>query len=408
MNGFAKFCVGLVVMFIVAIAITLQFAHKLENQNLAIVQSMYGTVEVRKAAGWWIACCPTITEYAKAGMYTLSKNDRDSLSIQFNNKTTADLNCQIGYRIDTADDAKIIALHQQVEGKEDVIWQMVLKRLNTETQSITTKYDPSSVIGGEKFEPMVKEISAAILHHPALLEQGIDINYFAVDGRPIPDDETKNQFEKQKQAALAKQLAIAEKEKLEAEKLKVEANYQMQIAEQRGQAEAQMAKEVQAAEKEKKLAEISAQKQVEVEKLAKEQLLVRMQKEKEAAAIEAEKQRAVAEIQKQTEAANLEKIKLIAQQQIAEAEAKQVCIQKSGAITELQQAELEYGYKREAVKWENIGKGIAQTKLPQMWVAGGNGTSNGAQNPIEMLVNTMTLEKLNSIAAAPIAKPVTK
>ena len=65
MNGFAKFCVGLVVMFIVAIAITLQFAHKLENQNLAIVQSMYGTVEVRKAAGWWIACCPTITEYAR-------------------------------------------------------------------------------------------------------------------------------------------------------------------------------------------------------------------------------------------------------------------------------------------------------------------------------------------------------
>ena len=116
-------------------------------------------------------------------------------------------------------------------------------------------------------------------------------------------------------------------------------------------------------------------------------------------AIEAEKQKAVAEIQKQTEAANLEKIKLIVQQQIAEAEAKQVCIQKSGAITELQQAELEYGYKREAVKWENIGKGIAQTKLPQMWVAGSNGTAGGAQNPIELLVNTMTLEKLNSIAA---------
>ena len=46
-----------------------------------------------------------------------------------------------------------------------------------------------------------------------------------------------------------------------------------------------------------------------------------------------------------------------------------------------------------------IGKGIAQTKLPQMWVVGGNGTTSGAQNPIEMLVNTMTLEKLNSVAA---------
>ena len=404
MNGFMKFCFGLVALFAIAIAVTLQFAHKLENQNLAIVQSMSGDVEVRKTAGWWVQISPTITEYPKAGMYTLSKNDKDSLSIQFNNKTTADLNCQVGYRIDTADDNKIVALHQQVEGKDEVIWQMVLKRLNTETQSITTKYDPSSVIGGEKFEPMVKEISAAILHHPALLEQGIDINYFAVDGRPIPDDETRNQFEKQKQAALAKQLAIAEKEKLEAEKLKVEANYQMQIAEQRGQAEAQMAKEVQAAEKEKKLAEIAAQKQVEVEKLAKEQLLVKMQKEKEAAAIEAEKQKAVAEIEKQTEAARLEKIKLIAQQQVAEAEARKVQIEKSGAITEKEKLQLEIDMQTKIGVAEAYGKALASAKLPQMMVVGGNGDSKSANtNPFDILLQTMTLEKLNAVNAAPAA-----
>ena len=376
MNGFAKFCVGLVVTFIVAIAITLQFAHKLENQNLAIVQSMYGTVEVRKAAGWWIACCPTITEYAKAGMYTLSKNDRDSLSIQFNNKTTADLNCQIGYRIDTADDAKIIALHQQVEGKEDVIWQMVLKRLNTETQSITTKYDPSSVIGGEKFEPMVKEISAAILHHPALLEQGIDINYFAVDGRPIPDDETKNQFEKQKQAALAKQLAIAEKETLEAEKLKVEANYQMQIAEQRGQAEAQMAKEVQAAEKEKKLAEIAAQQKVEVEKLEKEQMLVKASKELE-----------VAEIAKQTEEKQLEIIKIRADQKVADAQAKQKEIELSGAITEQERVKLEFDMKTKIGVAAEMAKTYAHWNPQVIQVSGGNGNVSSTTSSLDNFLN---------------------
>lgn len=376
MNGFAKFCVGLVVTFIVAIAITLQFAHKLENQNLAIVQSMYGTVEVRKAAGWWIACCPTITEYAKAGMYTLSKNDRDSLSIQFNNKTTADLNCQIGYRIDTADDAKIIALHQQVEGKEDVIWQMVLKRLNTETQSITTKYDPSSVIGGEKFEPMVKEISAAILHHPALLEQGIDINYFAVDGRPIPDDETKNQFEKQKQAALAKQLAIAEKETLEAEKLKVEANYQMQIAEQRGQAEAQMAKEVQAAEKEKKLAEIAAQQKVEVEKLEKEQMLVKASKELE-----------VAEIAKQTEEKQLEIIKIKADQKVADAQAKQKEIELSGAITEQERVKLEIDMKTKIGVAAEMAKTYAHWNPQVIQVSGGNGNVSSTTSSLDNFLN---------------------
>ena len=54
MNGFMKFCFGLVALLAIAIAVTLQFAHKLENQNLAIVQSMSGDVEVRKTAGWWI------------------------------------------------------------------------------------------------------------------------------------------------------------------------------------------------------------------------------------------------------------------------------------------------------------------------------------------------------------------
>lgn len=66
--------------------------------------------------------------------------------------------------------------------------------------------------------------------------------------------------------------------------------------------------------------------------------------------------------------------------------------------------ELEYGLKREQVKWENIGQGIGNAKLPQMWVAGANGTDGkSSANPIELLINTMTLEKLNSIAAKPAA-----
>ena len=376
MDKFAKFCLGLIALLAIAVAVILQFAHKLENQNLAIVQSLSGDVEVRKTAGWWLACCPTITVYPKAGMYTLSKNDKDSLSIQFNNKTTADLNCQIGYRIDTAEDNKIIALHQQVEGKDEVIWQMVLQRLNTETQSITTKYDPSSVIGGEKFEPMVKEISAAILHHPALLEQGIDINYFAVDGRPIPDDETKNQFEKQKQAALAKQLAIAEKETLEAEKLKVEANYQMQIAEQRGQAEAQMAKEVQAAEKEKKLAEIAAQQKVEVEKLEKEQMLVKASKELE-----------VAEIAKQTEEKQLEIIKIKADQKVADAQAKQKEIELSGAITEQERVKLEFDMKTKIGVAAEMAKTYAHWNPQVIQVSGGNGNVSSTTSSLDNFLN---------------------
>lgn len=404
MNGFMKFCFGLVALFAIAIAVTLQFAHKLENQNLAIVQSMSGDVEVRKTAGWWVQISPTITEYAKAGIYQLNSHDRDALEIQFKNKSTAALNVNIGYRIDNAPDDVIIALHQQVEGNDEKIWKMLCTALNTMAQSVTTKYDPSEVIGGDKFEPMIKEMYAAIIHNKELMSHGIDVNYFAVDGRPIPDKATEAQFSKQKEADLARRLAEAEKTKLEAEKLKVEANYQMQIAEQRGQAEAEMAKAVQSAEKEKKLAEIAAQKQVEVAKLEKEQATIAVEKVKEVAKIEAEKLREVAEIEKATEAARLEKEKLIAEQVKVAALAKKEQIEKSGAITEKEKLQLEIGMQTKIGVAEAYGKALASAKLPQMMVVGGNGDGKSANtNPFDILLQTMTLEKLNAVNAAPAA-----
>ena len=81
MDSISKFCVGAVVLIAIAVAVVLQFAHKLENQNLAIVQSMTGDVDVRKTAGWWIQISPTITEYPKASIYRLNSKDRDSLEI---------------------------------------------------------------------------------------------------------------------------------------------------------------------------------------------------------------------------------------------------------------------------------------------------------------------------------------
>lgn len=416
---------GVVITLVASVATILTFAHKQDNQNLSIVQSMGGTTEVRRQAGWWIQVSPTIWTYPKAGMYTLCKKDGDSLSIQFNNKTTADLNCQIGYRIDTATDEQIIALHQQVEGKDEVIWQMVLKALNTAAQSITTKYDPSAVIGGEKFDPMVRELYAAMIHNPVLLAQGIDVNYFAVDGRPIPDDKTKAQFEKQKEAALARQLALAEKETLEAETIKTQAKYAREIAEFRGKADAETAKQVTEAERQKRLAEIAAQQKVEVEKLAKEQLLVQMMKEKEAAEIEAEKkvqlaeiqkremlvqaakekevaeiavqrekevaaiaaekERVVAEIAKLTEAERLEQVKLQADQKVALAEAAQKEIELSGKLKEVDQYRMDIEMKTKVGIAQAQAEAIKNWKLPSVMISGQNGgsadgaTTNGSQ-----------------------------
>ena len=399
MDSISKFCVGAVVLIAIAVAVVLQFAHKLENQNLAIVQSMTGDVDVRKTAGWWIQISPTITEYPKAGIYRLNSKDRDSLEIQFKNKSTATLNVNIGYRIDGASNETLIALHQQVEGRDEKIWTMLLTALNTMAQSVTTKYDPSDVIGGDKFDTMIKEMYTAIMHNDELLKHGIDVNYFAVDGRPIPDPNTKAQFDKQREADLAKRLAEAEKLKLEAETIRTKAQYDREIAEFKGKADAETAKLRTEAERQKELATIEAEKKVEVAKLEKEQATIEIEKQKEVAKIEAEKLREVAEIEKATEAARLEKEKLIAEQVKVAALAKKEQIEKSGAITEKEKLQLEIDMQTKIGVAEAYGKALASAKLPQMMVVGGSGDGKSAStNPFDILLYTMANEKLNAVA----------
>ena len=354
--------------------------------------------------------CPRIWKYSKAGVYQLNAEDKDLLDIQFKNKSTAKLKANIGYRIDGADDATLIALHQQVEGDDEKIWKMLLTALNTTVQSITTKYDPSDVIGGDKFEPMINEIATNILHNEALKQHGIDVNYFAVDGRPLPDKDTEEQFNRQKEADLARRLAEAEKIKLESETLRTEANYKREIAEFKGKADAETAKLKTEAEREKELATIAAQKQVEVAKLEKEKAEIEVEKQKTVARIEAEKQFVVAEVQKKTEAEKLEAIKLQAEQKVAEAKAKKEAITLAGAITELQQAELDL--KRDIAKyqWESIGKAIAGVKLPAMMNIGGGSDGKSGVSALDQFIQLLTAEKLGAITPTEVktARPATK
>lgn len=329
----------------------------------------------------------------------MNSKDRDSLEIQFKNKSTATLNVNIGYRIDGASNETLIALHQQVEGKDEKIWTMLLTALNTMAQSVTTKYDPSDVIGGDKFDTMIKEMYTAIMHNDELLKHGIDVNYFAVDGRPIPDPNTKAQFDKQREADLAKRLAEAEKLKLEAETIRTKAQYDREIAEFKGKADAETAKLRTEAERQKELATIEAEKKVEVAKLEKEQATIEIEKQKEVAKIEAEKLREVAEIEKATEAARLEKEKLIAEQVKVAALAKKEQIEKSGAITEKEKLQLEIDMKTKIGVAEAYGKALASAKLPQMMVVGGSGDGKSAStNPFDILLYTLANEKLNAVA----------
>jgi len=376
--------------------------HVNDVQNLQVIQSIDGDITIRREGGWYAMICPRIWEYPKASVEICNKKDKDAILMQFSNKSTAELACQIGYRIDSTNDEQITRLHQLVEGDPEKIWKIVQTSLQTAAQRVASQYTPSESV--EKFDEFQSKIAKAILHDPDLLEKGIDVVSFTCAGLPEYDDETKGQFAKQKEADLAKRLAEAEKIKLEAEKLKVEANYQMQIAEQKGQAEAQMAKDVQSKEREKKMAEIEAAKAVEVAKLEKERAVIEVERQKEVARVEAEKLFAVAEVQKKTEAENLEAIKLKAEQKVAEAEAKKIAIEKSGAITELQQAQLDLERAIAQYKWESIGKAIAGVKLPQMVTLGGGDAAKGGVNPLEQLIQMMTLEKLNIVTTQPTVK----
>ena len=376
--------------------------HVNDVQNLQVIQSINGDITVRREGGWYPMICPRIWKYPKASVEICNEKDKDAIVMQFSNKSTAMLACQIGYRIDSTNDEQIIKLHQQVEGDDEKIWAKVRTTLQTVAQCIASQYSPSESV--EKFPEFAKKIQTAIVHEPSLLGEGIDVVSFTCAGLPKYDNETVQQFAKQKEADLAKRLAEAEKIKLEAEKLKVEANYQMQIAEQKGQAEAQMAKDVQSKEREKKMAEIEAAKAVEVAKLEKERAVIEVERQKEVARVEAEKLLTVAEVQKKTEAENLEAIKLKAEQQIEQAKAKKQSIELSGAITEVQQAELDLQKAIAQYKWESIGKAIAGVKLPQMMTIGSADSKNGS-NPLDQLIQTLTLEKLNGVSTdAPVKK----
>ena len=399
MKVFIKFCIGLIVLFAIAVVVTMQFAHKIDNQNMAIVQTMTGEVISWRDCGWFIMISPTIWEYSKAGVYNLNGHDGDTLKIQFNNKSTADLNCMIGYRIDGATDEQFVKLHQQVEGSDEKIWRLVLTEVNTIAQCVASQFDPSEVIGGEKFPEFVKALATAVMHNEILLKQGIDVDVFKVDGKPDPDPDTKKQFAEQREAALAKELAKSQVKKLEAETERERAEAARKTEHEKIEAQALMAKEKLDYERQKQNEVIAAQKKLELAQIAKQEAEVKAEQEAAVAKVEANKLREVAEIEKQTEAARLEKEKLVAEQVKVAALAKKEQIEKSGAITEKEKLQLEIDMKTKIGVADAYGKALASAKLPQMMVIGGSDGKSANANPFDILLQTMTLEKLNSVAA---------
>ena len=362
--------------------------HVNDVQNLQVIQDLDGTISVRREGGWYTKICPRIWTYPKACNYYFSDDaqqskDHDAPKVRYANTGTGSLNCQVLYRIDTSDDATIIRLHEWAHGDDTVIEKRVLSTLTTLAQSAASKINSTDAI--KQYDKYYMDIRKQFVGNEELKKQGIYVEDFVLAGEPGFDPKTKDLFLAQQTADLMKQTAEAEKLKFISEKEKTIAQYEKEQAENEGKAKALMAKEVKDAEREASVAKINAE------------------RDKTVAETEAAKKLAVAELQRKTEEENLKIKELVAKQVEVEALAKEVAIQKSGAITEIQQAEIELQRQIAEYKWKAIGQGISSVKLPSVLTLG-NGDGKTGVNPLDNLINAITIEKINTINANSLAK----
>lgn len=372
-----------VILAIIGVIGFVQTLHVNDIQNLQVIQDLNGKITIQREGGWYIKICPRIWTYPKACNYFFSNDDKqskdhDAPTVRYANTGTGTLNCQVLYRIDLADDETIIKLHEIAQGDDRIIEQRVLSTLTTIAQSAASKINSTDAI--KQYDKFYMDIRNQFVGNEELKRQGIFIEDFVLAGEPGFDPKTKELFLAQQTADLMKQTAEAEKIRFVSEKERTVAQYEKERAEAEGKAMAQMAKEKTDAEREAAVAKISAE------------------KEKQVAETEAAKRLAVAELQRKTEEEQLKIEELKAKQLEISAAAKKTAIEMSGAITEVQQAEIDL--KRDVAKyqWDALGKGIASMKLPAV-LTFGNSNSDSAGSPLNNLINTLTVEMLKNITS---------
>ena len=371
--------VSAAVAIIIALGIGGKFIHKNDIQEFQVVQSLSGDTRIQSDGGWYCQAMPKIWTYKKVNSVFFSNEaaeskDRDGVQVIFSNKGRGDISSQVVYRLFT-DAESIMKMHQYAAGNIDIIDNLVLSKLKDIAMLHASNITSSQAV--EDREQLAVNIRKDIVGNKELAAMGIVVEQFSITKINF-DEKTDALFAKQQEADLQKKTAEAEEQKLIMEKKRT-------IAEAEGKAKTEMMKATTDAERQKKLAEIEAQKKVEVEKLAKEEALIKAQKNLE-----------IVEIQKQEEKAKLEVIQIQAEQKVAEAKAKEQQIKLSGAMSEQERIRLEIEKDTRVKIAEAWAAGVAKVKLPETMIVGGTGNT-GTANPVETLINLMTIEKAKSL-----------
>ena len=363
------------ILVIIGLICFVKTLHVNDVQNIQVIQDLSGKISIRREGGWYVKVCPRIWTYPKACNYYFSNNDtqskdHDAPTVRYANTGTGSLNCQVLYRIDMADDETIIKLHEIAQGDDTVIEKRVLSTLTTIAQSAASKINSTDAI--RQYDKFYMDIRKQFVNNEELKKQGILIEDFVLAGEPDFDSKTKELFLAQQTADLMKQTAEAEKLKFISEKEKTIAQYEKEQAENEGKAKALMAKEVKDAEREASVAKINAE------------------RDKTVAETEAAKKLAVAELQRKTEEENLKIKELVAKQMEVEALAKEVAIQKSGAITEKERVNLEFEMKTKIGVAAEMAKTYAHWNPQVIQVSGGNGNVSSVTSSLDNFLNMET------------------
>ena len=380
MKNYIVLTAAIVVAFL-AIMLASTCFHSNNIQNVQVIQSLDGDIQIRSDGGIYFKFFPKIWTYKKTNQVAFSfvkaeSKDQDGVHVFFSNKGQGDVSTQVTYSISTERD-KIIKMHELAQGKaDDIIDRRILATIREVTMREAGQITSSEAI--EKREEFAEKIRKSLLHNPDYLELGIDITQFTITDISF-DDLTIQAYKKAQEADLQKKTAEAEKLNLQMQKEKTVAEYERQVAESKGKAEVEKIKAVTDAERQKELAEIKGKQDVIVAELLKQQ-----------ATIDANKKLEVVEIEKKEEATRLEIIKIQSEQKITEAKAKEQQIKLSGAITETERVKLEIDMNTKVNVAKALADGISKMTLPNTMIIGG---SNGRMNPVENLINLMVIEK---------------
>lgn len=360
--------------------------HSNNIQNVQVIQSLSGNIDIRSDGGIYFKFFPKIWTYKKTNQVAFSfvkaeSKDNDGVHVFFSNKGQGDISTQVTYNILT-EKSKILKMHELAQGNADkIIDDRILATIREVTMREAGLITSSEAI--EKREEFAEKIRKVLLHNPDFLQLGIDITQFTITNITF-DDLTIQAYKKAQEADLQKKTAEAEKLNLLMQKEKTIAEYERQVAESKGKAEVEKIKAITDAERQKELAEIKAKQEVSVAELSKKQ-----------ATIDASKKLEVAEIEKKEEATRLEIVRIQAEQKIAEAKAKEQQIKLSGAITESERIKLEYQMNTRVNVAKAIADGLGKMKLPNTMIIGGSGSNSN--NPVENLINLMIIEKSKTL-----------